>query len=152
MLGGLVDLCHVGYFCLHVFPKKVTQTALGKHPRSQCRQTCTKFPGTNCFEFIPNHQISQLWQDRPCLLQPASAAETGSLTQHIPPAMWDACFLLWKSSKYCRNSILGIHVIVSCWFQIQFTPFTGKGCFFLQLLWASLAVRLEQFLFKYYHW
>lgn len=37
MLGDLVDLCHTGYFCLHVLPKKVTQIALGKHPRSQCR-------------------------------------------------------------------------------------------------------------------
>lgn len=62
MLGGVVDLCCVGYFCLHVFPEKVTQTALGKHPRSQCRKTCTKFPGSNSFEFMgQKHQFSQLY-------------------------------------------------------------------------------------------
>lgn len=87
----------------------------------------------------------------PCLLWPASAAETGSLTQHIPPAMWHACFLPWKSSKYHRNSILGIQAIVFCWLQIQFTPFSGKGCFFPNCSCCEPA-RLEKFLFRDYHW
>lgn len=87
MLSGLADLCIVGNFWLHVFPKKVTQTALGKHPESS-----TKLLGPNYFEFTgPNHEISQLQSLVSCNLPVQQKQELLPSTVLLPCEILDFC-------------------------------------------------------------